>query len=217
MAVMAVLVTFDGKKGLLMELENNIVPLKPSVLFVRGTIAAIFASVCVFATDISLFLFSLCAGAYLLADGIAAIFLQGAQERLSRSYGWTLFSGLCGLAAGLLTFLAPASSILALGLITGVWAMVLGALQIFGVLQTKTDPDMNQGLRLLLGFGGMISVLVGGSILSWPALNTVTLITLLVVNAVVSGVVYFLLGTELRKRVQKKTFVPNREREKRSA
>ena len=66
---------------------------------------------------------------YWLVDGIG-ILMSAFEHRGMPSRGWTIFSGVFSIIAGLILLVWPALSILTLAILAGIWLIVLGFIQI---------------------------------------------------------------------------------------
>ena len=96
----------------------------------RGVAALVFGLLTLFNPAISLATLVLLYGAYAFADGIFTIVSAIANRREEPQWGWMLFGGIAGIAAGVVTFLMPGITALVLLLFIAAWAIVTGVAQI---------------------------------------------------------------------------------------
>src|SRR6185295_4322003 len=82
------------------------------------------------AVEVFVYLF----GAYALVDGVIALALA---FDVSRGRGWLVLSGIAGIAAGVLTFLYPSSTAVALVYIVAAWAIITGIFEIAGAFEWR--------------------------------------------------------------------------------
>jgi uncharacterized membrane protein HdeD (DUF308 family) len=132
-------------------------------------------------------------GAYALTDGTLALVV--ALQRENRQYRWfLLFDGILGIGAGIVTFLWPGISLLALILVIGIRAMVVGAFQIATAIQFRRVVPS----PALYGLGGVASILFGLVTFVFPGMSALALLTVLAAYSIVFGVA--LLGLSFRMR-----------------
>jgi uncharacterized membrane protein HdeD (DUF308 family) len=68
-------------------------------------------------------------GVYWIVDGFTAVFAAVDHPGLS-GRGWSIFIGLLGVLAGLTLLAWPGLSLLTLSFLTGLWLIMLGAMQL---------------------------------------------------------------------------------------
>jgi uncharacterized membrane protein HdeD (DUF308 family) len=98
--------------------------------------------------------------------------------------GWLAFSGLAGIAVGVLVFLDTGISALALLYVIGAYAIVLGVIAFGGAFVLPLDG----GDSLLLAFTGLISILFGVVIFAKPGDGAVVLLALIAAYALIIGI-----------------------------
>lgn len=177
---------------------DSVQQVRPGILFFRGAVALIFAVFCFIAPSLTLLALTFTVAAYLAADGVLSLFLQAPRERPVRSWYWSVASGVAGIATGTFAFLFPMATTLALGILTGIWALSLGVFQLLGALDA--GGFANRGPRFVLGACGLLCLGLGMAILAQPWIGVVTLLALLAVSAVVVGVGSLVLGLQLQRR-----------------
>src|SRR5262249_22394853 len=130
-------------------------------------------------------------GAYVLVDGIVALALA---FDASRGRGWLVLSGIAGIAAGILTFIYPSATAVALVYIVAAWAIITGIFEIVAAFEFRQVlPDM-----WMLGLAGVLSIILGVVLFSSPGAGLVAWAWLIGIYAIVYGVLYIVSGFRLR-------------------
>ena len=106
----------------------------------RGLAAIIFGVLTLWMPGISLAVLVLLFGAYALADGLLAVWMAFASRSKNEQWWVMLIWGLAGIGVGIVTFLAPGVTALALLFYIAIWAIVTGVLQIVAAIRSG-DPD----------------------------------------------------------------------------
>jgi uncharacterized membrane protein HdeD (DUF308 family) len=126
-------------------------------------------------------------GAYLLADGALALAI--AARRGPNPHRWLLIvDAVIGVAAGTLVVLWPRMGLLALILIVGVRALLVGGVQVGAAWQLRNVIPS----PWLFGLGGLFTIVFGLVTLMLPGVTALVLVTLAAVYAIFFGAV--LLG-----------------------
>jgi uncharacterized membrane protein HdeD (DUF308 family) len=79
--------------------------------------------------EITVLALGLLLGIFWLVDGFTLI-ISGAEYRGMPSRGWTIFSGILSVIAGLILLVWPAISVLTLAILAGIWLLVIGFMQL---------------------------------------------------------------------------------------
>lgn len=159
----------------------------------RGAAALVFGFLAVLMPGITLVTLVILLSAYFLVDGIFAI--VAAVRAAQRDERWWpfLLEGVVDIAAGIVVFLWPQISILALMYLLAIWAIFTGVLMLFG--GTRIGVGMP---RWLLVVGGVLSILLGVVMIAQPALGLLALVWWVGLYLVAFGVVMLALGLWLR-------------------
>jgi uncharacterized membrane protein HdeD (DUF308 family) len=157
---------------------------------------------------ISVYALTIVFGAYTLATGIAefgtAFTSQGKEER-----GWLILRGLLGITVGVLVFVWPAISALALLYVIGAYAVALGILAVAASFRLPLDGRDAASMILT----GLVSIVFGIVIFAMPGAGALGLLALIAAFALVTGVselVVAIGGGKLLERKAKETFAPPR-------
>lgn len=109
-----------------------------------------------------------------------------------------LIRGLAAILFGVLAFAAPGTTLLAIAVIFGIYALVDGALDL-----TFAWRRAHEGRRWgWLVFEGLIGIAVGLVALAWTELTAMALLMLIAVWAIVTGVAEIAAAFRLRRHIQ---------------
>jgi uncharacterized membrane protein HdeD (DUF308 family) len=164
------------------------------VVLLRGLAAIIFGLITFFAPEISLMVLVIVFGAYALVDGILAI-VSAIRWRGEVNRWWVLLlEGLTGVAAGVVTFIWPGISALALLFVIAAWAVVTGALEIAAAIRLRKIIAGEWLLALI----GIASVALGIMLALFPGPGALALVIWIGAYAMVTGVLLVVLAFRLR-------------------
>ena len=163
-------------------------------ILLRGVAAILFGLIALAAPGVTLAVLVLVFGAYALMDGIGAIIL-GIKDYGDRQYWWaTLVGGIVGVAAGLVTFLMPGITAVALLLLIAWWAIVRGIFDIVAAVRLRHAIEG----EWLLALGGALSVAFGVVMMTFPGAGALTLILWIGAFAIALGVTFVALSFRVR-------------------
>jgi len=161
------------------------------IAVLRGVLGILFGFL-VFAyprTAIQVFVYLF--GAYALLDGVVALALS---FDVSRGRGWLLLSGIAGIAAGILTFIYPSATAVALVYIVAAWAIITGIFEIAAAFEWRQVlSDM-----WMLGLAGVLSIILGVLLFSYPGQGLLAWAWLIGIYAIVYGVLYIAAAFRLK-------------------
>jgi uncharacterized membrane protein HdeD (DUF308 family) len=164
------------------------------LLTLRGVAAILFAIITFVAPLASLFALVLVFGAYALVDGVLHLVLAVRGARRGERWGWFVFAGICGILAGILTFVWPGISALALLRVIAAWAIATGIAAIFAAVRLRKQI---RG-EWLLAISGMLSVAFGALLVTFPGAGALAVVIWIGAWALVFGVVLVALSLRLR-------------------
>jgi uncharacterized membrane protein HdeD (DUF308 family) len=144
--------------------------------------------------DISLGVLVLTFGAVAFIDGIVLI-VTAVRGARGSGRGWMVAQGILSVATGVVVWLWPDLSALALLYVIGAWAIVVGGMQIgasFGLLLSGGD-------RLFLVLSGLIGIAFGAIMFISPGAGALALLTLIAAFAIVTGITLLVAAFRIRK------------------
>jgi uncharacterized membrane protein HdeD (DUF308 family) len=160
-------------------------------LALRGLVALMFGLLTFFLPGITLVTLILLFGAYALADGIFNII---AFFRVASHHWALLIEGLIGIIAGILTFVWPAITALALLYVIAFWAIFTGIFEIVAGIRLR-KVITNEWLLLLMG---ILSLLFGLFVLIAPGVGALAIVLWIGAYALVFGIFLLALAFRLR-------------------
>jgi uncharacterized membrane protein HdeD (DUF308 family) len=174
--------------GLVLVNSRRAVP----VLLVRGGLAIVFGVLALLWPAITALVLALVFGVFALADGVSAI--VHAFHHDDRPHRWvTLAGGLLSVVAGVFALVWPGITVVALALVIGVWAIVTGVTE--GVAAIRLRHQIRGAL--LLGIGGLISVIAGVLVLLHPLAGAFGIAFVIGIYALLYGILLVTLAGRL--------------------
>jgi uncharacterized membrane protein HdeD (DUF308 family) len=161
----------------------------------RGALAVLFGVMAIFLPHITLAVLVIVWGAYALADGMVALIAAWRVRDQGRPFWALLIVGLLGIGAGVVTFMWPAITAIALLLVIAAWAVVMGICEVVAAIRLRREI---RG-EWLLGLSGLLSVVLGLFLIVQPGAGALALIWVIGIYAIVFGVLLITLGLRLRK------------------
>ena len=158
----------------------------------RGVLAIIWGAMTLVWPGISLTVLVLLFGAYALIDGIGTI--ATAVQSSDSPRGWPLLHGIAGILAGIMTMLWPGITALGLVYFIAAWALVTGLLQIFAAIELRKEIT-HEWIPIL---SGALSVLFGILVAISPATGALSIVWIIGIYAIISGVLFVSLALHLR-------------------
>lgn len=132
-------------------------------------------------------------GFYAILDGILA--LVAAWNFRSQDRWWVLLiEGLLGLAAGVIAFMSPGITALALLAVIAVWAIFTGVLEIVAAIRLRQEIEN----EWWLGLSGLTSIIFGVLLVVWPGSGLVTISWIVGFYAISFGISMLMLGFRLQ-------------------
>jgi uncharacterized membrane protein HdeD (DUF308 family) len=163
-------------------------------LLLRGLAAILFGVLVWLLPNITLAVLVLSFGAYVLLDGTAGIWIAFAGRKSYEDWWLLLLWGLVGIGVGILTFLSPVVTELALVFFIAVWAIATGILHVVIAIQLRKEI---RGEWLLI-LDGLLSVAFGVFLMVRPEAGALALIWLIGIYAVAFGIVLVILAFKMR-------------------
>ena len=163
------------------------------LIALRGLLAVSFGLAALIWPNLTLVSLVFLFGAYLLADGLLAVIAGLTRHNGSRPWWLLLIEGFIGIAAGVLTFLSPGLTAIALLYLIAVWAVVTGMVEIVSAIRLRADIKNER----LLALSGVLSVVLGVVLVIWPGASALGLVWLIGAYALVFGLLQIGLGFRL--------------------
>jgi uncharacterized membrane protein HdeD (DUF308 family) len=167
-----------------------------SVLIVRGIVGVVVGIVAFLWPGITIAALVVIFGAYAIVDGITNLVLGFSRTGAHGRWAHVL-QGVVGIAAGVLTFMWPAISALALILFIGAWAIITGVFEIVAAIRLR---QVITGEWMLV-LSGIVSILFGVLVFAFPVAGAVGISWVLGVYATTAGIILISLGVRLRRLV----------------
>lgn len=162
------------------------------VLVVRGVVAVILGIAALVWPAIALSALVLLWGAYALVDGIFALVAAFQGHTTNR---WIIgLEGVVSIAAGVLAFVWPGITALALLYVVAAWAILTGILELVAAIQLRKEISD----EFWLGLSGVLSVVFGVLLFLFPGAGMLSVMWLLGVYAIAFGIATTILGFRLR-------------------
>jgi uncharacterized membrane protein HdeD (DUF308 family) len=166
------------------------------LLLLRGIAAIAFGVLAFFWPGLTLVTLTLLWGAYALMDGVIAIWAAFNASRGAAGPRWWLgLSGVAGILAGVVTFYYTGTTTLVLLMFIAVWAIIIGALQIWGAIALRKVLQH----EWLLILNGVLSIAFGAVLLSQPGTGALALVWMIAWYAIFFGCLYVALAFRLKQ------------------
>jgi uncharacterized membrane protein HdeD (DUF308 family) len=163
------------------------------LVLLRGLFAITFGVLAFIWPGLTLVALVLLFGVYAIADGIVALYAAIVSGGPVPRW-WLLFSGILGLAAGIVTLTWPGVTALVLLTFIGVWALIRGVFEIISAIQLRKVIDDEWWL---IG-SGLLSVVFGLVVLMAPGAGAVALVWVIGTYAMLFGILLVGLAFRLR-------------------
>jgi uncharacterized membrane protein HdeD (DUF308 family) len=148
----------------------------------RGFVSILFGVLALSWPGMTLAALILLFGAYAFVDG--ALALAVAMQRGRRPHrGLLVADGVFGIVAGVLTFIWPGLTLLALVILVGVRSLFMGAVQIAAAIRLRRSLPM----PVLYGLGGVASIILAVAAFVVPGITAYALVTMLAVYSMIFG------------------------------
>ena len=166
------------------------------VFAIRGIAALVFGVLAFIWPETTLTVLVFLFGAYVLVDGASLLVALARGDAVARRHAWAVgVTGVLGIVAGVVTFMAPGLTALSLLYLVAFWAIAMGTFQVIAAIQLRKELD-NEFWMVL---GGIASVLFGALLVAFPGEGLISLVWLVGIWSVVFGVSSLSLAYRLRK------------------
>lgn len=168
------------------------------LVLLRGIFMVIFGIIALVSPGIALLTLVWVFGFYAILDGIAALVI-GIRTRGEAHWVWTIVQGVVSVLAGVIALIWPGVTALALLFVVAFWAIMLGIGEIGGAFSSRRRGSNTWGWTLA---AGILNVVFGILLLTWPASGILTLVWLVGIFTLVGGVALILLAFRVRSMVK---------------
>jgi uncharacterized membrane protein HdeD (DUF308 family) len=165
-------------------------------LALRGVIAILFGLAALLRPGIALEALILLIGAYFLVDGAFAIVGVFRGTRSGTPRWLLLLEGVVSILAGLIAFVNPGITAIALLYLVAAWAVITGIAEIVTAIRLRKEITGEWALIL----GGVLSVMFGLLLAVLPGVGILSLIWLIGAYAIAFGVLLLIAALRVRGR-----------------
>jgi uncharacterized membrane protein HdeD (DUF308 family) len=165
----------------------------------RGVIAILFGIMLFAWPQISLASLVLVFGAFAFVDGVTNLVTALGGRKEHESWWVLLLTGLAGIGIGVLTFLNPGVTALALLFYIAIWAIAIGLLEIVAAIRLRQEIKG----EFWLGLAGVASVAFGVLIAGRPGEGALAVLWLIGTYAIAYGAILVILAFQARSFVKR--------------
>ena len=162
---------------------------------IRGVLGIIFGLIALFAPIATAVVLAIVIGAYAIVDGVFDI-IEAIRHRGSSSMVFRIVLGAVSILFGILVLVWPGMSLAILVIMVGIWAIVIGILQIMSSVGHRAVPDSGWVWGVI---GGALAILFGVLVLIRPGTGLISIIWIIGIWAIVWGITLIVLGVQLRR------------------
>ncbi|WP_326636154.1 HdeD family acid-resistance protein [Nonomuraea fuscirosea] len=162
------------------------------LLLIRGLAAIVFGILAFSWPGLTLLVLVVFFGVYAIVSGASELF--AGFRHGARSRAWLIISGILGILAGIVAFVWPGLTAVALLYIIAFWAIFSGIAEIVAGVQLRKVID-NEWMFIV---GGVLSVIFGVLLLIWPGAGLLGLAWLIGVFAILYGIAMIALSLRVK-------------------
>lgn len=126
-----------------------------TALIVQGVLSILMGVLFLLMPMASAFVVAIFFAAWLVVNGIVSLISHFQRDKEHRS-AWVLVAAILSIVVGIIAIFLPSSTVLALALLVGAWAFVVGAFAIAGAFSLKKMGAKHWWVMLLNGIVGII-------------------------------------------------------------
>jgi uncharacterized membrane protein HdeD (DUF308 family) len=162
---------------------------------IRGVLGILFGLIALFAPVATALVFAIVIGVYAIVDGVFDI-IEAIRHRGSSGMVSRIVLGAVSILFGIVVIVWPGMSLGILVILVGIWAIIIGILQIVSSVGHRAVPNSGWVWGII---GGALAILFGLLVVIWPGTGLVSIILIIGIWAIVWGIVFIVLGVQLRK------------------
>lgn len=163
------------------------------LLLVDGILAIVLGIVAIAFTSATLTTIMVIFGIFSVLVGLIGI-VAGLRDR-EGAWGWLLFQGVASLVVGILALRYPSETAAVFTVVVAIWALAIGLMQVVGALDLKRRGGKGWGWSLA---GGIATLIFGIIFLINPGFGAETLVLLMGLMALVSGIMLVIFAIMIR-------------------
>jgi len=168
-----------------------------TLLLIRGIVGVVIGIVAFLLPGVTIAALVVIFGVYAFIDGVTNL-MWGITRRAAQRRAWVhALQGVVGIAVGVMTFIWPGVTALALIMFIGAWAIVTGAIEVAAAIKLRKEISG----EWLLALSGLLSIAFGLLVLTFPFAGAVGISWVLGSYAMIGGVVLIALGIRLRSAI----------------
>lgn len=161
----------------------------------RGVAAIIFGLIAIAWPGLTLFWLILVFGAYAIVDGVIEVYAAFVDRARNGDRWWVgVLEGIVSVAAGLIAWIWPGLTALALLYLIAAWAVVTGIMEIMLAIEYRRAI---QGEWMMV-LGGLLSIAFGLVLFVYPRSGALSMIWVIGIYAIIFGIALIVLGFRLR-------------------
>jgi uncharacterized membrane protein HdeD (DUF308 family) len=166
-------------------------------LALRGIAALAFGILTLMWPSLTLWVLVVLVGAYALVDGVFTLIdVAGNRPGTAEHRGWLVVEALAGIVAGIVTFVWPAITALALLFVLAAWAFVIGVARVSAAIKLRRIVDH----AWLMGLAGVASIVFAILLVITPGAGALVITWLIGWWAVVVGVTLLTAAWRIHRR-----------------
>jgi uncharacterized membrane protein HdeD (DUF308 family) len=162
---------------------------------IRGVLGIIFGLIALFAPIATAVVLAIVIGVWAIVDGVFDI-VEAIRHRGSSSMALRIVLGAVSILFGILVLVWPGMSLGVLVIFVGIWAIIIGVLQIMASIRHRALPNSGWVWGII---GGALAILFGILVLIRPGAGLVSIIWIIGIWAIVWGITLIVLGVQLRR------------------
>ena len=164
-------------------------------LLLRGVAAIVFGVLAFLWPGVTLLVLALFWGAWAFADGLLALVTAFRVREKGRAHWPLVLIGILGIAAGVVTFVSPGLTAIALLLFIAAWAMITGVLQIVVAIRLRKEIEG----EWLLALSGVVSVVFGVLMVFRPGAGALAVIWIIGGWSIAFGLLLVMVALKLKR------------------
>lgn len=170
-------------------------------VLIRGIVAIVFGIVALAWPDVTVWALVVIFGAYAIVDGVSAIVRAARARKVESGWVWWMLGGFVSFGAGIVAFVWPNITALAVVFVIGIWAILGGILEIAGSLRLRRLDGATHWVGLMIA--GVLELLFGLILVFFPGGGILGIVWLVGVFALLFGIAFVVSAFQLRSMAKK--------------